>query len=71
MINFGLCDDNIGILKKLEKMLESILIQNDLPGKIVLSTPHPQNVINYIENNQFYLPGSFDCFAVNLHYTTP
>ena len=53
MINFVLCDDNIGILKKLEKMLESILIQNDLPGKIVLSTPHPQNVINYIENNQF------------------
>ena len=36
MINFVLCDDNVRILNKLEKMLESIFIKNNLSGKIVL-----------------------------------
>lgn len=53
MINFVLCDDNIGILKKIEKMLENIFIKHDISAKITLSTPHPQTVINYIENNKF------------------
>ncbi len=53
MMNFVLCDDNVGILRKLEKMLDSIFIRNNLSGQIVLSTPHPQNVMNYIENGQF------------------
>ena len=34
MLNFVLCDDNQGILNKLEKMLRSILIQNNLLGEI-------------------------------------
>lgn len=53
MLNFVLCDDNIGILNKLEKMLEAIFIQNNLSGKISFSTPNPKEVINYIEKNQF------------------
>lgn len=53
MLNFVLCDDNQSILKRLEKMLESILINDNLSGEIVLSTTNPDNFINYIENNQF------------------
>jgi len=53
MLNFVLCDDNQGILDKLEKMIESILIQNNLSGKIVFSATKPNDIINYIENNQF------------------
>lgn len=53
MLNFVLCDDNQSILNRLEKMLESILIQNNLCGQIVLSATKPDTLINYIENNKF------------------
>mgnify|MGYP004652084709 FL=1 len=53
MLNFVLCDDNKSILNKLEQMLESIFIQNNLSGEIVFSTTTPDTLINYIENNKF------------------
>lgn len=53
MLNFVLCDDNIGILNKLEKMLETIFIENNLLGKISFLASDPNDIINYIENNQF------------------
>lgn len=53
MLNFVLCDDNQGILDKLEKMIESILIQNNLSGEIVFTATKPNDIITYIENNQF------------------
>lgn len=53
MLNFVLCDDNQCILNKLEKMIESILIQNNLSGEIVFSATKPNDIINYIENNKF------------------
>ena len=53
MLNFVLCDDNKGILEKLEKMIESIIIKNNLSGEIVFSATTPNDIMNYIENNQF------------------
>ena len=53
MINFVLCDDNKSILNRLEKMLESILINNNLSGEIGLSTTSPDDLISYIERNSF------------------
>lgn len=53
MLNFVLCDDNHTILDKLEKMIESILIQNNLSGEVVFSATTPNDIINYIDNNQF------------------
>ena len=53
MLNLVLCDDNQGILNKLEKMLESILIQNNLCGKIGLATTNPNTLLTYTENNEF------------------
>lgn len=53
MMNFVLCDDNRNILNRLEKMLESILIKNNLSGQIVFSTTNPDNFLDYITNNHF------------------
>jgi DNA-binding LytR/AlgR family response regulator len=53
MINFVLCDDNKSILNRLEKMLESIFIKNNLSGQIVFSTTSPDIFLNYIKNNHF------------------
>lgn len=53
MLNFILCDDNQSILNKLGKMLESIIIENNLQGEIVCSTTNPADILNYTENNHF------------------
>ena len=53
MLNFVLCDDNQNILKKLEKMLESILIKSNLSGQVAYSTTNPDNFLKYIEFNSF------------------
>ena len=42
MLNFVLCDDNQNILDRLEKMLESIFINNKLSGQVVYSTANPE-----------------------------
>lgn len=49
MLNFVLCDDNQSILNRLEKMLESIFINNKLSGQVVYSTANPDNLLKYIE----------------------
>ena len=53
MLNFILCDDNPNILNKLEKTLNSILMQKNLPGQISYSTTQPDKLLNYIENNKY------------------
>lgn len=53
MLNFVLCDDNSNILNRLEKMLESILINNNLSGQVVFSTTNPDNFLKYIEHQPF------------------
>lgn len=51
MLNFVLCDDSKSALNKLSKMLESIIIQNNLDGQIVLSTQNPSDLLKYVKNN--------------------
>ncbi len=51
MLDFVLCDDNKNVLTKLEKMLESIFINKKFEAQIVLSTTHPDELVNYIRNN--------------------
>lgn len=53
MLNFVLCDDNQSILKRLEKMIDSILINNKLSGQVVFSTTNPDNLLNYIAFHPF------------------
>lgn len=51
MLNFVLCDDSQSAIKKLSKMLESIIIQNNLNGQIVFSTQNPIELLKYVQNN--------------------
>lgn len=51
MLNFVVCDDNIAILTKLCKMLETIFINNSLDANIVLQESSGNNVINFIKHN--------------------
>ncbi len=51
MLDFILCDDNINILNRLEKMLESIFISKKFDAQIVLSTTKPEELINYIRSH--------------------
>ena len=51
MLNFVLCDDNLQILGRLSKMLESIFVKNDIDANIALATPNPDEILKYIENN--------------------
>lgn len=53
MLNFVLCDDNSNILSRLAKMIESILINNNLSGQVVFSTTNPDNFLTYIEHQSF------------------
>ncbi len=53
MLRFVLCDDNNSILSKLQKMIEAILIQNNLSGEIAIASANPSDIISYIEGNPF------------------
>ena len=51
MLNFVLCDDNLGFLNKLSKMLEDLFIKNDFKCKIVLKTDNANELLDFIQNN--------------------
>lgn len=51
MVNFVLCDDNFGALDKLSRMLNSIIISNNLKGQITYTTDNPTNLLNFVNNN--------------------
>ena len=51
MIKFAICDDNKPVLDRLEKMLNSIFIKNDINASVVHSSTKAQDIINYINNN--------------------
>lgn len=51
LLNFVLCDDNKSALNKLSKMLDGIIIQNNLKGQIVFTTPNPSELLRYIKTN--------------------
>ena len=51
MLNFIVCDDNINILERLSKMLETIFINHSLDANIVLQAAEGKPVIEFIANN--------------------
>lgn len=51
MLNFVLCDDNIQILDRLSKLLESIFIKNNIDGYIGLTTSNPYEIFDYMHCN--------------------
>ncbi len=51
MLNFALCDDNLNILNKISKMLESIFINNSLDGKVVFTATDAESILTYSSEN--------------------
>ena len=55
MLDFVLCDDNINVLKKLEKMLESIFINKNLEAQVVCSTTDPEELLKYVSTHKVHV----------------
>lgn len=51
MLKFVVCDDNVNILSKISKMLETIFINNSYDASIVLQETNGNNVISFIKSN--------------------
>ena len=51
MLRFVLCDDNIPILNRLEKMLSSIFIKDDIDAQIVYKAKSADEILDYIQDN--------------------
>lgn len=52
MLNFVVCDDNLAVLNRLVKMLESIFIQNDIDAEISFKSSNAKDIIDYLKNNK-------------------
>ena len=51
MLNFVVCDDNMHILDKISKILESIFIEHNFDANIIFKTTSANDVLSYIQNN--------------------
>lgn len=51
MLNFVLCDDNVKILDRLDKLLTMIFTKNNLEATVTYKTDNTNSLLNYIENN--------------------
>lgn len=52
MLNFVICDDNLNILDRLEKMLENIFNKNNFEASIKLKSDDSEEIIKYISSNK-------------------
>jgi len=51
MLNFVLCDDNVNILNRLEKMLENIFTKNGYDASVVFKSDNADDILDFIEHN--------------------
>ncbi len=52
MLNFVICDDNLNLLNKLSKMLETILVNHDFDGKIAFSSTDANSILTFVNSNK-------------------
>lgn len=52
MLNFVICDDNISILDKFSKILETIFTQHGYDAKVGFKTDDVDELLNYIDENK-------------------
>lgn len=51
MLNFVICDDNLNILDRLEKMLDNIFTKNNLDASVKFKSDNADDILNYIDKN--------------------
>ena len=52
MLNFVICDDNLNILNKFSKMLESIFIKYNYDAKIAFESADADSVLTFVNSNK-------------------
>lgn len=52
MLNFVICDDNVNILDRLEKMLESIFTKNNFEAVVSFKSDNTDDILDYLDNNR-------------------
>lgn len=52
MLKFALCDDNINILDKLKKMLESIFTKNNFDASVVFTSTTTKDMLDFVSTNK-------------------
>ena len=52
MLNFLICDDNVNILDRLEKMLESIFTKNNFEAVVSFKSDNTDDILDYLDNNR-------------------
>lgn len=52
MLNFVLCDDNLNILDRLEKMLKNLFLKHDYDAQIAFKSDNPNEIFDYINSNK-------------------
>lgn len=52
MINFAICDDNVNILEKLSKTLESIFIKNGFDAQIAIKTNSIDTILDFLDSTK-------------------
>ena len=51
MLNFVICDDNINLLNRLEKMLETIFSEHSFDASVVFKSDNSEDILDFIEHN--------------------
>lgn len=64
MLNFVICDDNLNILDKLEKMLTEILVKYSDEAKVVYTTDNVDSLLKYTEEHKV------DVFLLDINFKT-
>ena len=52
MLNFAICDDNLNILDRLEKLLENIFIKNNFDAKVSFKSDNTKDMLDYVRENK-------------------
>lgn len=52
MLNFIICDDNLNILDKFEKMLDNIFTKNNFEANVTFKSDNPEEILNHISTNK-------------------
>ena len=52
MLNFVICDDNLNILDKLSKMLESIFTKYNYDAEVGFQSDNIEEILKYVTNNK-------------------
>ena len=50
MLNFVICDDNVNILDRLEKLLENIFAKNNLDGQVAFKINNFEDLLACFDN---------------------